>query len=337
MVQNIAQRRSANSFATTYSSNFASSLLITANDVDANGKCRRKGVVIWSCSSRAGYFLIVFLALSLLFMILALILSVLGISSTSTTPSYNYSNRNVYITKKKRRGNLNNPGFIDSFEKQRDNVVNEEFIGTYSHQEQRDNPSNDEQKIMGTSNNQIQRQVPRSFSRVSRPISHELDRFPTLSFALQKSELVALYFAAQWCPMSTPVTISLDMAFSHFDLLDSSEMQNGPSTIGEKKTLSVVYVSSDKNLEQYQSYLENKNWLAVPYDSVERTDIQKYFSTCARIEIESLGIDRKHEIPTIIVIDAAKQLIVTTEGAKDVVDMGERALKHWEELQYSFR
>mmetsp|Transcript_29463 Transcript_29463/g.61357 ORF Transcript_29463/g.61357 Transcript_29463/m.61357 type:complete len:166 (-) Transcript_29463:720-1217(-) len=116
MVQNIAQRRSANSFATTYSSNFASSLLITANDVDANGKCRRKGVVIWSCSSRAGYFLIVVLALSLLFMILALILSVLGISSTSTTPSYNYSNRNVYYYEKKRRGNLNNPGFIDSFE-----------------------------------------------------------------------------------------------------------------------------------------------------------------------------------------------------------------------------
>lgn len=334
MVQNITQRRGANSFATC-SSNFASSLPITTNDVDASGKCRRKGVVIWSCSSTTGYFLIIFLALSLLFMILALILSLLGNYSASATPRYNHSNRRVYHYEKQRRDNLNNPGFIDSFEEQHDNFVNQEYIGTYSHQKQRDNPSNDEQKIMDTSTHQIQHKVPQSFSQVSRPILHELDRFPTLLYALQNSELVALYFAAQWCPMSTPVTISLDMAFSHFDLLDSSGMQYGPVAIGEKKRLSVVYVSSDTNRDQYQTYLENKNWLAVPYDSVERTDIQKYFSTCARIEIESLGIERKHEIPTIIVIDAATQGIVTTEGAKDIVDMGDRSLKHWEELQYS--
>ncbi len=268
-------------------------------------------------------------------MILGLMLSLLGISSSSSTPRYYYSNGKGYYYEKQSGNKLKHPVLTDSFENQRDHLMNQELIGIDSHQERRDNRSNSKQKIMDASKNIKQLNAPRSSSRVIRPISHELDRFPTLSYALQNSELVALYFAAQWCPMSTPVTISLDMAFSHFDLLDSSDIQNGPVAEGEKKPLSVVYVSSDKNHEQYQTFLENKNWLAIPYNSVERTDIQKHFSTCARIELESLGIDRKHEIPTIIVIDGSTQGIVTTEGAKDVVDKGDRALKYWGELQYS--
>ena len=157
-----------------------------------------------------------------------------------------------------------------------------------------------------------------------------LDRFPTLSFALKNSDLVALYFAAHWCPMSTPVSLALDDAFGSHDLLmptDAHLLSRG------KKSLSIVYVSSDKTEHEYQDYIQNRNWIPVPFESPEKRQLKQHFSTCARIELKDLNIDRKHEIPTIIVIDSATQGIITTNGANDVGGMGDRALEHWMEMQ----
>ena len=148
-----------------------------------------------------------------------------------------------------------------------------------------------------------------------------------LAYALENSELVALYLAASWCPMSTPVSLSLDEAFGESDSILST--QGG----GGRKPLSIVYVSSDKSIEQYNEYLQNRNWLAIPFESSQRNDLKRHFATCARRELLELGIDRKHEIPTIIVIDSQTHGVITTNGAEDVEQMGEQSLEHWQDMQ----
>jgi len=152
-----------------------------------------------------------------------------------------------------------------------------------------------------------------------------LSKFSELSFALRNSDLVALYFAASWCPMSTPVSVALDKSFGNKGVLLTPN--------GGRNTLAVVYVSSDKTLDEYDGYLHNRDWLAVPFDSPQRSELKRHFSTCAHRELEELGIDRKHEIPTIIVIDSKTHGIITTNGADDVDKMGDGALKHWKDMQ----
>jgi len=157
-----------------------------------------------------------------------------------------------------------------------------------------------------------------------------LSKFSDLTYALQNSDLLALYFAASWCPMSTPVSLALDGAFGKNDVLLTHEG-------GARKTLSVVYVSSDKTPQEYYGYIHDRNWMAIPFESSQRSDIKRHFSTCAHRELEELGIDRKHEIPTIIVIDTRSQGIITTEGADDVDQLGEGALEHWKDIQKRVR
>jgi hypothetical protein len=152
-----------------------------------------------------------------------------------------------------------------------------------------------------------------------------LSKFSELSYALKNSELVALYFAASWCPMSTPISLSLDRAFGRTDMLLTNK--------GGRKNLAVVYVSSDETLDEFDGYIRNRQWLAVPFASKQRNDLKRHFSTCAKREVEELNIDRKHEIPTIIVIDSKTHGIITTNGADDVDQMGEDSLHHWKDIQ----
>ena len=169
-------------------------------------------------------------------------------------------------------------------------------------------------------------------AHISTSTSHsirQLLQFTELSYALQNSDLMALYFAASWCPMSTPVSIDLDKVFGgNNDNILTTDSSRG------RKTLSIVYISSDKTLEEYNTYLDGRNWLAVPFDSPEISQLKRHFSTCAHRELkEELGIDRKHEIPTLIVIDTQSQGIITTNGANDVDQLGEKALNHWIDMQ----
>jgi hypothetical protein len=152
-----------------------------------------------------------------------------------------------------------------------------------------------------------------------------LSRFSELSYALKNSQLVALYFAASWCPMSTPISLALDRAFGRTDMLLTDE--------GGRKKLAIVYVSSDKTIDEFDGYIRNRHWLAVPFESNQRNDLKRHFSTCAKREIEELNIDRKHDIPTIIVIDSKTHGIITTNGADDVDQMAEDSFQHWKDIQ----
>lgn len=168
-------------------------------------------------------------------------------------------------------------------------------------------------------------------ARTSRHGRRHLSQYSELSFALQNSDLLAIYFAASWCPMSTPISHALDEAFGNKDILLTAEG-------GSRSTLSIVYVSSDETKEEYDEYLNHgRDWIAVPFESPQISQLKRHFSTCARRELGDLGIDRKHEIPTIIVIDSQTQGIITTSGADDVDEMGYDALNHWQDLQKRIR
>lgn len=153
-----------------------------------------------------------------------------------------------------------------------------------------------------------------------------LSEFSDLTYALENSDLVALYFAASWCPMSTPISHSLDTTYGENDTLPLNRD-------GTRKPLSIVYVSSDKTNDEFNRYIRNRNWIAVPYESPQRNLLKRHFSTCAQRELVELGIDRMHEIPTIIVIDGATHGVITFNGVNDVTNMREKALNHWKDIQ----
>jgi len=148
-----------------------------------------------------------------------------------------------------------------------------------------------------------------------------LDRFSELQYALEHSKLVLLYFAASWSPISD----ALDEAFGKGDVLLTRN--------GQKKTLSIIYVSSDKTLQEFTEYTRKRHWLPIPFESPEKNQLKRHFATCAHRELEELQFDRKHEIPTGIVIESRTQGIITTNGADDVEEMGAGALEHWLKMQ----
>jgi Thioredoxin-like len=150
--------------------------------------------------------------------------------------------------------------------------------------------------------------------------------FPSLAEALEESDLVGIYFAAAWCPMSTPVTNLLDTVYR--------------ATLQEKeRTLSIVYVSSDKDRTSFQRYLK-PGWKYVPFDNVtERDSIKRYFKTCAKKEMKDLGLDhRDNEIPNLVIVGSRTQTVLTRTAIVDLKKEQQRGttmttLQHWMDLQ----
>lgn len=158
-----------------------------------------------------------------------------------------------------------------------------------------------------------------------------LSEFETVNRALDNANIVALYFAASWCPMSTPITTLLEEHFSSLPNL----LYTGEETV-QKKELAIVHVSSDSSESAMQNYLM-PGWIAVPFDSDEKNALKKHFSVCAKSELEDLGMERKFEIPTLIILDGETRGVITTNGVHDLEHQGAKALDRWIELQSIIR
>lgn len=156
--------------------------------------------------------------------------------------------------------------------------------------------------------------------------------FETVNRALDNANIVALYFAASWCPMSTPITNLLEQHFSSVPNLLYSSSENSI----QKRELAIVHVSSDTSQAALDDYLK-PGWIAIPFQSDERNALKKRFSVCAQRELQELGIERKHEIPTLIVLDGETRGVITTSGVSDLEHQGAKALDHWIELQSIIR
>ena len=168
-------------------------------------------------------------------------------------------------------------------------------------------------------------------------ISYEEDRplpllqFETVNNALENANIVALYFAASWCPMSTPVTKLLEEYYSSVpNLLYTS----GQAL--QKNELAIVHVSSDRSQSDMEAYLK-PGWIAVPFESPERNALKKHFSVCAKSELQDLDMERKFEIPTLIILDGETHGIITTNGVHDLEAEGAKALDRWIVLQSIIR
>jgi len=162
-----------------------------------------------------------------------------------------------------------------------------------------------------------------------------LAKFSSLSYALANTNLVALYYAASWCPMSTPVTKELESTFSQ---KAGALLVPGDEASGEDvhRPLAIVYVSSDTSDDEMQQY-SRKGWINVPFDSPDRNGLKRHFRVCAKRELQELGFDRKMEIPSIIIIDSVTQGVLTTSGVSDLKEYGDKAIDHWMGLQQLIR
>ena len=158
-----------------------------------------------------------------------------------------------------------------------------------------------------------------------------LQDFPSLQYALRNSEIALLYFAASWCPMSTPVTERIDEIFR--DVLMEPPDEDSPRNLLQRHGVSLVYVSSDRDEAEMEQYLK-PNWMTVPFHSEERAALKRRFATCARRELQTLGMERKHEIPTLIVLSGPTHQVLTFHGVKDVEEYGINAIDHWIELEH---
>lgn len=178
------------------------------------------------------------------------------------------------------------------------------------------------------------------------------DEFATLSAQLAAHDLVALYFAASWCPMSTPVTNLLDDLFRE-TLLHGNQNKNAADNNNKASDFAILYVSSDKDEASFRNYLR-PGWEAVPFadDHLdrERARLKKHFRTCAKREMGELELaQRDGQLPTVIVLDGVaarreagsnrrnneqqQRVVLTRHGIRDVKDLGAAALDHWRELQ----
>jgi hypothetical protein len=136
--------------------------------------------------------------------------------------------------------------------------------------------------------------------------------YDSLRYALQNSQLVALYFAASWCSDSTPVSLQIDQVLSdillppppRLDADATGQIVTEPVILPQRHGLSLVYVSSDRTLDDYNAYLDQNDrrshWMAVPYDTPELALLKQRFHTCAKTELEELKLTtttRQHELP----------------------------------------
>lgn len=143
-------------------------------------------------------------------------------------------------------------------------------------------------------------------------------KFPSLQVTPQKP-LLGLYFAASWCPDCTGVTPVVQEVL-------------------EKNTadMNVVYVASDSTEEQMKSYIP-ASFAAVPFGNAEeRSNLKRHFGACASKEVAPLGMtreDRKHGIPTLILLDSDSGRIVTTSGVDDIMGSNrDAAVDGWKNL-----
>eukprot|EP00934_Nitzschia_sp_Nitz4_P003213 Nitzschia sp. Nitz4//scaffold134_size62860//60626//61534//NITZ4_006340-RA/size62860-processed-gene-0.49-mRNA-1//-1//CDS//3329535532//3203//frame0 len=188
-------------------------------------------------------------------------------------------------------------------------------------------------ELLGVSNEEQEQQDLRSELHPSNQLP--LAQYPSLDYALQHSKLVGLYFAASWCPQSTAVSDQIETYLASSLLPSQSEGADPPAT---PASLSIVYVSSDANLADYQEYLQSyHNWQSVPFESEECTALKKHFSVCSKPEVDLLNMDRQFEIPTLLILDSQSHGVLTTTGAEDLETFGEKALDHWLDLESRIR
>jgi nucleoredoxin len=108
--------------------------------------------------------------------------------------------------------------------------------------------------------------------------------------AMQDKELLLLYFSASWCPPCKAFSPILKEFYSM--VKDSSKME-------------VIYVGSDRSLEEFETYYSTMPWLAIGIDGVQ---IKK--NLAKKLQITG--------IPALIVLDVKTGYFITNNARNEV-------------------
>lgn len=100
---------------------------------------------------------------------------------------------------------------------------------------------------------------------------------------------IGMYFSAHWCPPCRTLTPMIaDMYRNSF----------------KAKGMEIIYVSRDRNEEQFKSYYDEQPWVAIPYEEQDKID-----ALSKKYKVKS--------IPTLVILDSDGKLI-TKEGREAV-------------------
>ena len=90
-----------------------------------------------------------------------------------------------------------------------------------------------------------------------------------------KNEIIGVYFSAHWCGPCRAFTPRLTQFYKNAN--------------SEKKQLEIIFNSSDQDLEGFKEYFGTMPWIATPFESNEKSQID-----------EACGIN---SIPQLIIFD----------------------------------
>ncbi|XP_038886012.1 probable nucleoredoxin 3 isoform X2 [Benincasa hispida] len=101
----------------------------------------------------------------------------------------------------------------------------------------------------------------------------------------QISELIGktigLYFGAYWSPPSRSFTSKLSKVYK--EIMDKTQSHS----------LEVIFVSTDRNLDEFKLNITDMPWLAIPYEDETRQDLYRIFDVKAIPTLVLIGADGK--------------------------------------------
>jgi thiol-disulfide isomerase/thioredoxin len=152
--------------------------------------------------------------------------------------------------------------------------------------------------------------------------------YPSLSGAFNGSAsssssstdgLVGILFAAGWCD-DCQAFVPLLQKF-----VEMNQKQERQELDGPRQSFTVLYVSSDRSREELDRF-KPTSWLEVPYEQAqERIQLKRHFGACAKKELADpdlgmTGHDRRHGIPTLVLVEASTGQIVAENGVDRVTN-----------------
>ncbi|XP_010913793.1 probable nucleoredoxin 3 [Elaeis guineensis] len=107
---------------------------------------------------------------------------------------------------------------------------------------------------------------------------------------------IGLYFGAHWCPPCRTFTSMLAEAYN--ELRDA-----------KNESFQIIFISTDRDEDEFQSSLEEMPWLAIPYADKTRYDLSRIFDVKGIPRLVLLGADGK-------VLGTDGRAMISSYGAK---------------------
>ncbi|CAK9312912.1 unnamed protein product [Citrullus colocynthis] len=93
---------------------------------------------------------------------------------------------------------------------------------------------------------------------------------------------IGLYFGAYWSPPSRSFTAKLSKVYK--EIMDKTQINH---------SLEVIFVSTDRNLDEFKLNIMDMPWLAIPYEDETRQDLYRIFDVKAIPTLVLIGADGK--------------------------------------------